>query len=141
MSGRRESVAGVLMVACLGFAGCVEPNPQADAMVAKQPAVAAPVNRSAAPPGSRFAQLHKGMSMDEVAAAIGNATASDGHVMGKAFNPFYFGKDRYRRTWYYAGEGRLIFNIDAKLLKAIPDPSEDGYPPASYDTPTRNVSS
>jgi hypothetical protein len=84
---------------------------------------------SIATTGSRFAGLRKGMSMKEVADRIGDPTGSDGHVMGKAFNPFYFGKDRYRRTWYYAGEGRLIFNVSARLLKVIYDPSEVGHPP------------
>ena len=60
-------------------------------------------------PGSKFAKLKLGMTMDEVFAKIGNPDARWHHPTGKAHIPFYYGDDRWVWECSYKKEGRLTF--------------------------------
>jgi hypothetical protein len=93
------------------------------------------------PESSRFKKLYRGMKMTEVSAAIGEPASKSGHLMGKNFNPFYFGMDRYRTTWFYRNEGRIIFNTKAVVMKIEYDPKETGVhdEPKKSETPKGNA--
>ena len=117
-------VAAMLLIGSGCESSKEEAQPKATAAKEVQPKVRAP--RPGVPSGTLFSRVRQGQSMKEVVALIGDADESRGHLMGKNFIPFYFGKDRYRTTWYCKGEGRLIFNTGAKLMKIERDKNEDG---------------
>jgi len=60
-------------------------------------------------PGSKFAKLKLGMTMDEVFAKIGRPDNRWHHPTGKAHIPFYYGDDRWVWECAYKKEGRLTF--------------------------------
>jgi len=84
-------------------------------------------------PKSKFAKLSIGMSRRQVDDLIGQPTDQSSHISGKAFIPFYFGRDAYRTEYYYVKEGRLIyaaggaFSQGERLLKIVADANESGY--------------
>lgn len=84
-------------------------------------------------PKSKFAKVKIGMSKKQVDDLIGVHSDQSGHMSGKAFIPFYFGRDAYRTEYYYKKEGRLIFAAGGafsqgeRLLKIVVDPNEAGY--------------
>jgi hypothetical protein len=97
-------------------------------------AAAAPAAATAAGGGS-FAQVKQGMSMEEVNALIGPATAMTSHITGKQFIPFNFrGKDTVRQVGLYKGKGRIIYSQDSaytsvfRVMEIVNDPNESGYP-------------
>ena len=110
-----------------GLAGCRTMTPQE-----AEAHHLAEARRAAAkipPEGSRFSRIQPGMDMVEVAAAIGLPEAKGGRPTSKNYNPVYFGKDRYRTTWYYRGQGRITFNVTARVLLIDYDVSETGEGP------------
>ena len=82
-------------------------------------------------PGSRFAYLRIGMSMQDVQDIMKHAPdRTDSHETGKRWIPFYFGPDARRLEALYNGEGCLSFtggNIwggsGGELLKIEVSPS------------------
>jgi hypothetical protein len=79
------------------------------------------------PPQSPFAKLTVGMGSKQVSDLIGPPTDQDGRMTGKNFNPFYYGNDRFRTTWYYKGHGKLIFSSQSRLLEIQYNPEATGY--------------
>ncbi|NEW61531.1 hypothetical protein GSY74_09575 [Sulfurovum sp. bin170] len=73
-----------------------------------------------------FSYIQKGMSSKEVVALLGKPNDVTRKVTKKAFNPFYFGSDRFRSTYYYRGLGRIEFNISSHVAEIHHDTSEDG---------------
>jgi hypothetical protein len=74
------------------------------------------------------------MSMNEVAALIGQPTDRGAYVTGKAWIPFYYGSDRHRLEYVYKNQGRLIFAggsmndwSGGNLIWIIHNPNEPGY--------------
>src|SRR5438552_4196626 len=62
-----------------------------------------------APPGTLLARVQMGMHKKQVSDAIGHPTDENSYSTGKAFIPFYFGNDARRTSWYYKGQGRVVF--------------------------------
>jgi len=58
---------------------------------------------------SRFTKLTIGMGMCQATDVAGQPADQGADVTGKAWMPFYFGSDRYRREMVFKGQGRLIF--------------------------------
>ena len=79
------------------------------------------------PAESKFAQLRYGMGTAEVEDIVGPPTDADHRITGKVFNPFYYGTDTNRQTWFYKGEGRLVFNSRGRLIGARYDSGDRGY--------------
>lgn len=85
-------------------------------------------------PGSKFARLKMGMSIQEVEHLIGPPTSQSSHITGKQFIPFYYGGDMYRTDFYYRHEGELTFSpshIGASIQRLIymrVNPRATGYP-------------
>lgn len=83
-------------------------------------------------PGSKFSKLHLGMTLAEVEKLIGSHDRIHSHQTGKAWIPFYFGKDAYRIGLFYKGEGQLTFsgslygNLQGKLIGITVDSLEVG---------------
>ncbi len=84
-------------------------------------------------PKSKFARLKIGMTKKQVDDLIGAHNDQNSHISGKAFIPFYFGRDAYRTEYYYKKEGRLIFAAGGmfaqgeRLLKIVVNTKESGY--------------
>lgn len=85
------------------------------------------------PPGSTFAKVQVGMSMQQVHDLIGQPTDSYNRMTGKMFIPFYFGSDAVRMEELYKGEGRITYTgvgatgASYNVYQITYDPSEDGY--------------
>lgn len=81
----------------------------------------------ALPAGHTFTKVSYGMGEKEVADLIGEPSDRSGYVTGQAWNPFYYGTDTHRQTWYYKGVGRLTFNSRGRLIEAHANADERGY--------------
>ena len=100
----------------IGF-GCMaacSSNPPKDAAPAPQPSATAKNDQGeiigTPAPGSKFAKLKIGMSMDQVQDVMDHAPdRTDSHETGKRWIPFYFGTDARRLEALYKGEGCLSF--------------------------------
>lgn len=79
------------------------------------------------PAGHVFAKLTRGMGTGEVHDLVGEPTDRGGNITGKNFNPFYYGTDTHRETWYYKGQGRLTFNSRGRLIEVRYIADERGY--------------
>lgn len=82
-----------------------------------------------------FANIKKGMSMEEVVALIGQPTAMTSHLTGKAWIPFNFkGGDTVRQYALYKGRGRIMYSKESaytstfRVIEVAPNPNESGYP-------------
>jgi len=73
-----------------------------------------------------FSTIQRGMSSSEVRSILGEPNDITRKVTKKAFNPFYFGSDRFRSTYYYKGQGRIEFNIYNKVEEIHIDRNESG---------------
>ena len=60
-------------------------------------------------PGSKFARLAIGMTMEEVTRLIGGPDNIVRHETGKRWIPFYYGNDAQRMQALYRGEGCLTY--------------------------------
>jgi len=67
-------------------------------------------------PGSKFAKLKIGMTLNQVEKTIGRPTKQWTHPTGKASIPFYFGPDRWVIQYSYKGEGVLTLNSGGEQL-------------------------
>jgi len=100
----------------------------------REPEPAPPTRSVAAPPaGSKLAKIQVGMSPREVEAILGPPTDENAYVTGKAFIPWYFGSDRWRRAYFYRGIGRVVFagsggwSQSASVERVEYDPNEPGH--------------
>src|SRR4051812_2424143 len=112
-------VCCVILVSITGGIGCKsggDPPAETSNSTTPPPRETPKLSDTPIPPESPFAKLHYGMGMKEVSDLIGPPTDQDSKVTGKAFNPFYYGADKYRTAWYYKGQGRLVFNHSGRLL-------------------------
>jgi hypothetical protein len=86
---------------------------------------------------SKFAKLKIGMGRKEVEDLIGHPNDSHTYVTGKAWIPFYFGKDAYRFQTFYKNEGSLTFEgggvtgTSGKLIRVNVDAASNGYAPTN----------
>ena len=107
-----------------------------------QPAVAATQSHATEADGaivgtpaknSKFAKLKIGMGKKEVEDLIGPANDMKSYATGKAWIPFYFGKDAYRFETFYKKEGSLTFEgggitgTSGKLIRVTVDVNSTGY--------------
>lgn len=85
------------------------------------------------PNGAPFSKLTIGMSPKQVHDLIGEPTDTLNRMTGKAFIPYYFGRDVMRLEELYKGQGRLIFTGSGMggenfhVYQIVYDPHEDGY--------------
>ena len=101
----------------------------------REPEPAPPPERAATPPpaNSKLAKVQRGMSPREVENILGPPNDESAYVTGKAFIPFYYGADQWRRAYFYKGVGRVVFvgtggfSQNAKVEKVEYDPSELGH--------------
>ncbi|PTQ69133.1 hypothetical protein [Pseudomonas sp. GV071] len=123
----RSTFVKVSLIVTLGLlAACAQQKPSAPQ--AKEQQIIGQI-----PAGSPFAKLRPGMSMQQTHDLIGMPTDAYSHTTGKAFIPFYFGKDSMRMEELYKGQGRITYNgvgiggSTFNIYQITYDPSEDGY--------------
>ncbi|ROS01218.1 hypothetical protein EDC56_1647 [Sinobacterium caligoides] len=80
-----------------------------------------------APAGSKFAKLSVGMSKTQVTDLIGIWSDYEVYSTGKAYIPFYHGKDKVRTTLYYKNEGIIVIGGNDRVVSINYDAKEDGY--------------
>src|SRR5438034_11834144 len=69
-----------------------------------------PTRAAVAPPASSpLAKVEVGMTPHEVENILGPPNDENQYLTSKAFIPFYFGQDRWRRADFYRRLGRLLF--------------------------------
>ena len=121
----RRWTRGVLVLALTAVvAGCAQ----------REPAAADTAHTAAVPPpaNSPLAKVQVGMSEQEVEKLLGPPTSQNEYVTGKAFIPFYYGEDRWRRSFFYQGLGRIVFagsggfSRDVRVERVEYDPNEPG---------------
>lgn len=92
------------------------------AQAAKEEAKSTPI-----PASSKFAKIKEGMSQRQVMDLIGMWNDTEHYTTGKAYIPFYRGKDSVRTAYYYKGEGKIIIGGNDRVVSVHYDASEDGY--------------
>ena len=114
-------------VLAVGFAGCsqqkgpTKPGAEEGARQITPP-----------PPKSPLAKVQPGMSPREVEKLLGPPTSEHAYITGKAFIPWYFGRDRNRIAYFYKGLGRVVFqgggggSLDHTVHHVEYDPTESG---------------
>jgi hypothetical protein len=116
-----KSLFCISFVAALLLSGCVTRQ-------ASTPhTIEAPI-----PSSSPFSKIRKGMGLRQVMTILGTPTDQRTHATGKAFIPFYFGKDAARTNLYYKGLGQIQFGSGRLgggpiVNKIVYDPTEDGF--------------
>src|SRR5437867_12824335 len=122
---RRRALSLVVLVALpVGLGACSRRSPEAE-----RPgrAVGTPP-----PPNSPLAKVQVGMSAREVEAILGPPNDENAYMTGKAFIPFFYGRDRWRRAYFYKGLGRVVFgggggfSASAHVVRVDYDPNEAG---------------
>ena len=79
------------------------------------------------PPESPLAKVTVGMGTTQVATILGQPSDHAIGTTGKQWNPFYFGNDVVRTTYYYKGVGRIVISSSDRVMEIHYDPSEDGF--------------
>jgi len=120
-----------VLVALTAVAACSQKTSSAGSSESTAEAAPVPV-----PSSSALAKVRMGMGKGEVRDAVGPPTDENSYSTGKAFVPFYFGNDARRTSWYYKGQGRVVFadgnafgGGGTEVIRVDYDPAEDGYPP------------
>jgi hypothetical protein len=99
----------------------------------KSDAAAASAGSVPAPASSPLSKIQIGMHKKQVQDILGPASDENSYSTGKAWIPFYFGTDARRTSWYYKGEGRVVFadgNVfgggTPEVIRVDYDPTESG---------------
>lgn len=128
-----RSVA-LLLSGCLvlGAVACAKREPAP--APAKAPAGGGGPAATPPPAGSPLSAIHEGMRPEDVQKILGVPESIRPYITGKAFIPFYYGRDRTRTGYYYKGKGRVVFSGDggfstnSRVVRVEYDPSEPGHP-------------
>jgi hypothetical protein len=73
------------------------------------------------------------MNKKQVSDVAGHPTDENSYSTGKVWIPFYFGTDARRTSWYYKGEGVVVFadgnafgGGTPEVIRVDYDPNESG---------------
>lgn len=124
------------VVMVVGLAGCAKREPTPPPAQAGAPAAQGGKTGGGSPPpaDSPLAKVQVGMSNREVEKILGPPTSENNYVTGKAFVPWYFGRDRARVGYFYKGMGRVVFMAGGGYSHSLTvqrveyDPNEPGHP-------------
>ena len=134
---RRFMFVPFVFVAALTVAACSTQSTGGSGATGDE-AASAPAAAAATPvpPGHAFAQVKMGMTMSDVATAIGEPSDKNRYVSGKAWIPWYFGNDVTREEWHYKGKGTIVFAAGnqfggggTEVVQVNYNPEESGYRP------------
>jgi hypothetical protein len=113
----------------LSMIGCAAQSEPAKPAPASAPAA---TSRAAAA-GNPLSKVTVGMTKGQVREVAGQPSDENSYATGKVWIPFYFGNDARRTSWYYKGQGRVVFadgNVfgggTASVMRVDIDPTESG---------------
>lgn len=125
---RRHLVLVLALGATLSVAGCAA---RSQGTPAAPPAAAAAPQAAAG--DNALSKVTVGMTKGQVRQAVGQPSDENSYMSGKAWIPFYFGTDARRTSWYYKGQGRVVFadgNVygggTPSVIQVDIDPTESG---------------
>ena len=125
MTMRRLSVIILAGVLAAGVVACTKRSPE--------PSEPTRAHYTPPPTDSKLAKVQVGMSPREVQNVMGAPDDENAYVTGKAFIPWYFGRDRTRTAYFYKNQGRVVFagtggwaSATGKVSRVEYDPTEDG---------------
>ena len=81
----------------------------------------------APPSDSPLAKIEKGMGQKQVTDILGQPNDTGWYRTGKAWIPYYYGRDTARTIYYYKALGRVVFGGNERVVIVDYDPEEDGY--------------
>jgi hypothetical protein len=122
--GRRALSLVAVAALMVGLGACAHRSPEA---AHQGRAVGTPP-----PPNSPLAKVQVGMSPREVEVILGPPNDENSYMTGKAFIPYFYGRDRWRRAYFYKGMGRVVFagsggfSASAHVSRVDYDPNEIG---------------
>jgi hypothetical protein len=133
-----RTITVATLLAAAGALGCARQAPAPGGTTATTPTTeageAAEWAKEGTPPpaDSPLAKVKAGMKPREVEAILGPPDDENAYITGKAFIPYYYGRDRSRQAYFYKGVGRVVFqgaggfgpNHTVRFVDY--DPSEDG---------------
>jgi hypothetical protein len=128
---RRALGVFVICTAVMMLNACARQTSQSDAPAATESSNA---DKGVPPPAnSPLARVKLGMRANEVTDILGAPSDQNSYASGKAWIPFYFGDDVRRTSFYYKGQGRVVFSGGNKwgggggnVIRVDYDPSEPG---------------
>jgi hypothetical protein len=113
--------------------GCGSSTPPAT-----QPAAEAEAPKIPIPADSPFAKIKEGMGYDEVISILGQPTTPPySYQTGKAWIPFHYGGDNWRRRAHWKGLGAITFSSDSSFSSSTSvidigyDPTDKGFEPGT----------
>lgn len=137
--GTMTRVTIAVVVAAMGVVGCARRAPApasttATTTTTRETGEAAKWAKEGTPPpaDSPLAKIHAGMRPREVEKILGPPDDENAYITGKAFIPYYYGRDRSRQAYFYKGLGRVVFQGSGAFSQNYTvrfvdyDPSEDG---------------
>jgi hypothetical protein len=83
-----------------------------------------------APSSSPLSKVTIGMNKKQVSDVAGHPTDENSYSTGKVWIPFYFGTDARRTSWYYKGEGVVVFADGNAFGGGTPEVIRVDYDPA-----------
>lgn len=101
---RTKIISTLMCGVALTLGGCAA---QSQPAPVNAPVAAAPAATGVT--GNPLSQVSAGMSKAQVREIAGSPSDENSYMSGKAWIPFYFGNDIRRTTWYYKGQGRVVF--------------------------------
>lgn len=138
MKATRGTITFTVLLTAAGLTGCARraaaPADKAATASARAATEAEEWARegTAPPADSPLAKVKAGMRPREVEAILGPPDDENAYITGKAFIPYYYGRDRARQAYFYKGVGRVVFqgsggfgqNYSVRFVDY--DPAEDG---------------
>jgi hypothetical protein len=129
---KRSLFAAAILSAGL-MVGCGSSTPPSS-----QPAAEAEAPKIPIPADSPFAKIKEGMGYDEVISILGQpSTPPYSYQTGKAFIPFHYGGDNWRRRAHWKGLGAITFSSDSSFSTNVNvmsidyDPADKGFEPGT----------
>lgn len=128
----KHTLAMILSIAsAVAIAGCgAQSQPGAQGSAQEAPAAAA----GAVDPHNPLSQVKTGMTKKQVRDLVGQPSDENSYESGKRWIPWYYGNDVRRTSWYYKGQGQVVFadgNVfgagsGGEVVDVIVDSNESG---------------
>ncbi len=129
----KRSLLAAAVVAAGLMVGCGSSTPPAT-----QPAEVTDAPKIPIPPDSPLAKIKEGMGYDEVISILGQPTTPPySYQTGKAWIPFHYGGDNWRRRAHWKGLGAITFSSDSSfstntnVMDITYDPTDKGFEPGT----------
>lgn len=126
----KHSLAMILSIAStVAIVGCAAQSQPGAQGTAPAAAAAGTVD-----PNNPLSQIKTGMTKKQVRDLVGQPSDENSYESGKRWIPWYYGNDARRTSWYYKGQGQVVFadgNVfgggsGGEVVEVIADSNESG---------------